>query len=129
RELANARDSAILLPLDEDTLVIEAADGPSAGDLVGDRIETARAPAGEVMRTGEPLVFDDPESPGKVPYLALPRDYRGRAILVPMRGSDSDDAPIGVLAAVQRIDEPLAHPRDVEMLAAFAGQAAVALQL
>jgi GAF domain-containing protein len=123
----NAAASSIMLVNEaEKVLEFKVAFGKSNKDLVGTKIPMDKGIAGYVVMTGQPLtisnVRQDPrfnqafaESTGYVPssILATP-------LLV-------DDRVIGVMEVLDKINAPSFGMQDMELLALFANQAALAI--
>ena len=123
----NAAAASIMLVNDADkVLEFKVAFGKSDKDLVGTKFPMDKGIAGYVVMTGQPLtisnVRQDPrfnqafaESTGYVPssILATP-------LLV-------DDRVIGVMEVLDKINAPSFGMQDMEMLALFANQAALAI--
>lgn len=123
----NAAASSIMLVNEaENVLEFKVAFGKSNRDLVGTKIPLDKGIAGYVVMTGQPLtisnVRQDPrfnqafaESTGYVPssILATP-------LLV-------DDRVIGVMEVLDKINAPSFGIQDMELLALFAKQAALAI--
>ncbi|MBA3844901.1 MAG: GAF domain-containing protein, partial [Actinobacteria bacterium] len=125
RELIDARLIAIAIPRADGILVIEAADGERAEEIVGVELEPAGSKSGRVLerRRGERVdaLLDDPE----VDY-GLGRPIGAQTgLYVPMIVGDK---PIGVIVAH---DKSSADPRftdeDMRLTETFANRAAVAV--
>ena len=129
RAIFGARASSIFL-LDEanDELVFEAVAGEGAGTLVGRRFPSSTGIAGWVLVTQQPIVLenvaDDPrfgreaaESTGFVPkaLMAVPLLHEERSL--------------GVLEVLDRPQDVPFTLAEMELLAQFANQAAIALDL
>jgi signal transduction histidine kinase len=125
RELAAADVAIIALPSRDGTLVVEIADGPEADKLRGLVLPMTGSLVGEAFSTGEPVTVSElgPEGPLGA---ALGPDRPGAAMLVPLGEAP---AVTGVLGVVMPVGAPAFGTHSVAMLRAFAGQAAVALQL
>ena len=129
RAIFGAKASSIFL-LDEasDELVFEAVAGEGASTLVGRRFPSSTGIAGWVLVTQQPLVVenvaDDPrfgreaaESTGFVP----------RALMaVPLL---HDERALGVLEVLDRREDAPFTLAEMEVLAQFANQASIALDL
>jgi GAF domain-containing protein len=129
RALFRAKASSIFL-LDEqaDELVFEAVSGEGAGDLVGKRFPSSTGVAGWVLVTRQPLVIEDvgadprfgreaAESTGYVPkgLMAVPLLHEERAL--------------GVLEVLDRPTDTRFTMKEMDLLGAFANQAAISLDL
>src|SRR4051794_32644352 len=129
RAIFRAKASSIFL-LDEhtDELVFEAVAGEGADTLVGRRFPSSTGVAGWVLVTRQPLVIEDvaddkrfgrdaAESTGFVPkgLMAVPLLHEERAL--------------GVLEVLDRPADSRFTLREMDLLGAFANQAAIALDL
>jgi signal transduction histidine kinase len=127
RGLIDARLIAIAIPRADGTLVIEAADGERANEIVGIELEPAGSKSGRVLerRLGERVdaLLDDPE----VDY-GLGRPIGARSgLYVPLIARDQ---PIGVIVAHDRSGEdPRFTDDDLRLTETFAIRAAVAVDL
>lgn len=125
RELIDARLVAIALARGDGTLVIEAADGERAEEILGIELEPAGSKSGRVLerRRGERVdsLLDDPE----VDY-GLGRPIGARSgLYVPLTVRDR---PIGVIVAHDRSgDDPRFTNDDLRLAETFASRAAVAV--
>jgi signal transduction histidine kinase len=125
RELIDARLIAIAVPRADGTLVIEAADGERAHEIVGLELEPAGSKSGRVLerRRGERVdsLLDDPE----VDY-GLGRPIGARTgLYVPMIVRDQ---PIGVIVAHDKAGtDPRFTNDDLRLTETFASRAAVAV--
>ncbi|MGW3350495.1 sensor histidine kinase [Nonomuraea rubra] len=109
REMSDADLAQVLLP-EGRTLRVAAAEGEGADDLLGTACEIDGTPAGEVFTAGEPLT----EQEGR-PSLLVPLGTAPGVRGVLMLGKRSGRLPFS--------------GADRQMLQAFAGQAALALEL
>ncbi|MCF6476129.1 GAF domain-containing protein [Nonomuraea sp. MG754425] len=109
RQMSDADSARVLLP-DGETLRVAAADGDGADDALGTAFEIAGSPAGEVFARGEAVA--EPEG--------LP------ALLVPLGAAPGVR---GVLVLGKRGGRLPFSAADLQVLQAFAGQAALALEL
>jgi GAF domain-containing protein len=129
RAIFGAQAASVFLHDEEaDELVFEAVSGKGEESLVGTRFPSSTGVAGWVLVTRQPLVLDDvradarhgreaAESTGYVP---------DRLMAEPLL---HDEAVLGVLEVLDPptgLRDPLA---EMELLALFAGQAAIALSL
>jgi signal transduction histidine kinase len=125
RELIDARLIALAVPRGDGTLVIEAADGERAEEILGLELEPAGSKAGRVLerRRGERVdsLLDDPE----VDY-GLGRPIGARTgLYVPLIVRDR---PIGVIVAHDKSgDDPRFTNDDLRLTETFASRAAVAV--
>ncbi len=125
RELIDARVIAIAVPRADGTLVVEAADGERAQEILGFELEPAGSKSGRVLerRRGERVdsLLDDPE----VDY-GLGRQIGARTgLYVPLIARDQ---PIGVIVAHDKSgDAPRFTNDDLRLTETFASRAAVAV--
>ncbi|WP_040690932.1 GAF domain-containing sensor histidine kinase, partial [Nocardia vinacea] len=130
RALALTRSACTFLALPEDPdiptedvteLVVVAAAGVGAEELIGERIPMGESNSGEAFQSGQVVAVDELRFQ---PVFYEPSKF-GPALILPLRAKDS---VIGVLVTVQ---PPGAQPLDEagqSMMAAFSDQAALALQ-
>jgi len=121
---ADAVVAMLLLPLGEDWLAVDVATGPLAAQLVGKVIARDDSLAGQVVRTGRPILS---AHPGKL-LLGVQLDTAriGPLIAVPL---DAGNTVIGALCVARTAGSPAFTPSDVDMLAGFANHAAIAMAL
>lgn len=126
--VTRAGHAFVALPADPQTppeevteLVVVAASGTDSEGLVGQRIPVTASHSGAAFRDGRVHAVDELEY---VPPDAVTMD--GPALILPLRAGE---AVIGVLTTVRPAEVPPLDPAGQSMLAAFAGQAALALQL
>ncbi len=125
RELIDARVIAIAVPRADGTLVIEAAEGERAEEIVGLELEPTGSKSGLVLarRRSERVdsLLDDPE----VDYgVGRPTGAR-TGLYVPLIARDR---PIGVLVAHDKSgDDPRFTTEDLRLAETFATRAAVAV--
>jgi len=129
RAIFEARAASITL-YDEDTdeLVFEAVSGEGSASLVGSRFPSTEGVAGWVLRSREPLVIDGLD---KDPRFA--RDLAERTGYTPKRLAAAPllrgEEGLGVLSVLDRpADRPFGLA-EIDLLALFARQAALALQV
>ncbi|HEY9294432.1 MAG TPA: GAF domain-containing protein [Microlunatus sp.] len=122
-ELANV----CLVGDDRDSFVIEFACGVGADELIGRRFQLATTISGQVINSGEPFMASDgaslPVPPA--PYQVKAMDT-GPIIVVPVRGAANSH---GVLAVARRRGRRPFTDVELEMMAGFASQASVAIEL
>lgn len=120
--------SAFLLDEATDELVFEAVSGVGADSLVGARIPSSTGIAGWVLVTRQPLVIDDVaadprfsrETAESTGY--LPKGLMAVPLLV-------DERALGVLEVLDRPSNSRFSLAEMDLLAQFANQAAIALDL
>ncbi|RPI23078.1 MAG: GAF domain-containing protein [Acidobacteria bacterium] len=122
-------EASSLMMLDTGTqeLIITLPTGPVSAEISGLRIPPGKGLAGWVATTGEPLIANDatrdPRFFGDVSKTA----FRTRNVIcVPLR--DSQGHVTGVLQAVNRRADGLFEQNDIPIFAAFADQAAIAIE-
>ncbi len=102
-------------------LVVVAAAGVGAEELIGERIPMSESQAGEAFRYGRVVAVDELSV---TPSFDVPSKF-GPALILPLRAEDS---VIGVLATVQPAGAQPLDEAGQSMMAAFSDQAALALQ-
>ena len=120
-ELLGADCALIVLGDDEHTPHVTAAAGMSVEHLVGADLAVGDSAVQDVLRSGAPKLVDDLEG-----HLGDVSDVFGPGVAVPMRVGA---AVTGVLLAARRKGEQSFQPDQVPVLAYFADQAALALEL
>ncbi|MBE3011201.1 GAF domain-containing protein [Microbispora sp. NEAU-D428] len=127
REMADADAVAILLPRKGgDTLQVALEDGEPGTRPAGGDLPIEGSLSGRAFLSGEPLMLDDPS--GGDAHLAGTGDHleAGPVAAVPLGAAG---AVRGVLALVKRSGRMPFSQSELRTLHAFAGQAAVALEL
>ncbi|HLY28965.1 MAG TPA: GAF domain-containing protein [Aggregatilineales bacterium] len=132
-EILRAEAGSLLLRDEESgDLIFRLAVGGSGQDLVGSRIPAGEGIAGTVAQSGKHMIVNDTQQDnrwyGEVAQdgSALPRAFATRAILaVPLTARGGS---IGVLEVINKRDGTPFVEEDVNLLTAFAGQAAVAIE-
>jgi GAF domain-containing protein len=129
RAIFGARASSIFL-LDESTdeLVFEAIAGEGADTLVGRRFPSSTGLAGWVLVTRQPIVIEDVSEDAR-----FARDFAETTGYVPgglmaaplLHG----DRAVGVLEVLDRPQRSAFSLQEIDLLALFANQAAIALDL
>lgn len=111
------------LPVDEvDTLVVAAAVGLHAAEVIGQRIPVDDSTSGAVFRSGEPLITEALS----YPIQAFTDVGQRSAIVMPLRAHDEI---AGVITVARGTDEPAFDSSDLELVRDFATHAAIALAL
>jgi signal transduction histidine kinase len=111
------------LPVDEiDTLVISAAVGLNASEVIGQRIPVDASTSGAVFRSGEPVITESLSYPIK----AFTDVGQRSAILMPLR---TQDEVAGVIALARSADRPPFDDGYLDLVRDFATHAALALML
>lgn len=129
RAIFGARASSIFL-LDESTdeLVFEAIAGEGSDTLVGRRFPSSTGLAGWVLVTRQPIVIEDVSEDAR-----FARDFAETTGYVP-RGLMAapllhGDRAVGVLEVLDRPQRSAFSLQEIDLLALFANQAAIALDL
>jgi signal transduction histidine kinase len=124
RALAGTDLATLALPVDDDRLAVEAADGLGADRLRGTVFAAEGSVTGDVIRTGKAVVLADASAD---PRLAQPivAAGAGPALLVPLavRGRT-----LGTLTVANRTGGALLRETETQLVETFAEQAAVALE-
>jgi signal transduction histidine kinase len=111
------------LPLDEiDSLVVSAAVGLNASEVIGQRIPVDASSSGSVFRSGEPLITEALS----YPIQAFTDVGQRSAILMPLRAHDE---VAGVIAVARGADRPPFDDSYLDLVRDFATHAAIALML
>jgi GAF domain-containing protein len=120
--------SVFMLDEEADELVFEAVAGEGAGALIGKRFPSSTGVAGWVLTTRQPLVVDDLTSDTRFSREAaestgyVPRAMMSVPLLV-------EERALGVLSVLDRPADVAFTLAEMDLLALFANQAAVALDL
>lgn len=123
-KLTGAESALVAIPVDEDVtetevnelLVVETV-GPAVACLSGESLPVAGSAVGEAFAKREPSRIDKLTLPGV--------DTAGPALILPLRASD---AVAGVVVVIRHTTSPFSLEQ-LDMMAAFADQAALAWQL
>jgi signal transduction histidine kinase len=127
REISGADLVVLALPVvGRAQLVIEHAIGEGAEEAVGLVLPAAGSVSGMVLGSGKPLSLDDFRSDTRVAPVAREHLHLGPAVVVPL-GAPGNVR--GILTAGRRPGSMPLAPAAVEMLASFAAQAGVGLEL
>ncbi|MFI7127872.1 GAF domain-containing protein [Nonomuraea sp. NPDC050153] len=126
REMSDADLVQVLLPNPSGQLLIaEVVEGEGAHELLGTAFEVSATLAGDVFAKGDPLSDVDMQS-APYPDSPLRRPEYGSGMMVPL-GTAPEVR--GVLVLAKRSGRLPFSGADQQMLQAFAGQAAIALEL
>ena len=125
---AAQRSSIFLLDEESDELVFEAVAGDADQGLIGTRLPSSTGIAGWTLVTRQPLVIEDlKEDPRHAREVAEETGYVPKGIMsVPLL---VDERALGVLQVLDRPQRPGFTLQEMDLLALFAGQAAIALDL
>jgi len=129
RALTDAEQAIVLVPDDADapledveTLVVSAAVGLLASDVLGQRVPVRGSTSGAVFRSGEPLITEKLS----YPIQAFTDVGQRPAILMPLRAHDE---VVGVIVVARGADQPPFDESYLDLVSDFATHAAIALVL
>ena len=129
RALTEAEQAIVLVPVDADlpidevdALVVAAAVGLNASEVMGQRIPVDASSSGLVFRSGKPLITEALS----YPIHAFTDVGQRSAILMPLR---THDEVMGVIAVARRADQPPFDDSYLDLVSNFATHAAIALML
>jgi GAF domain-containing protein len=128
RNLFNAAACSLALLDDaEEELVFHVASGIGADDVIGMRVPVGRGIAGWVVTSGQPIAIADVRrDPRFASDVAQSTGYVPRSILaMPLQ---TERRMIGVIEVLDRSSDGREDRRDIELLALFAEQAALAIE-
>lgn len=127
--LTEAEQAIVLVPVDADlpvdeidTLVISAAVGLNASEVVGQQVPVDGSTSGRVFRSGAAVISESLS----YPIQAFTDVGQRSAILMPLR---TDDDVIGVIAVARSADRPPFDDSYLDLVSDFATHAALALVL
>ncbi len=129
RALTEAEQAIVLVPVDDDLpmdeidmLVISAAVGLNASEVIGQRIPVDASTSGAVFRSGEPVITEALS----YPIQAFTDVGERSAILMPLRAHDE---MAGVIAVARSAEHPPFDDSYLGLVSDFATHAAIALML
>ncbi|SPL99490.1 GAF:ATP-binding region, ATPase-like [[Actinomadura] parvosata subsp. kistnae] len=126
RHMSDADLVEVLLPDEtKQSLVVRVAEGEGADEVLGDTVEITGTLVGDAFTQGEPLSSPDLQS-APYPGSPLSRLGYGPVLVVPLGAAP---AIRGVLVMAKRSGRLPFSGAAQQMLRAFAGQAAIALEL
>ena len=127
--LTDAEQAIVLVPVEPDlrideidTLVVAAAEGLHASEVIGQRVPVDGSTSGGVFRSGTPVITEALT----FPIQAFTDVGQRPAIVMPLRAND-DIA--GVIAIARGTDQPPFDSSDLDLASDFATHAAIALML
>ncbi|MGZ4582789.1 MAG: sensor histidine kinase [Mycobacterium sp.] len=128
-ELTDAEQAIVLVPVDPDQphdevdrLVVSAAVGLHANEVVGQEVSAAESTTGEVFRSGRALITEKFRRP-----IRAFTDVGARpAIVMPLC---SEQHAVGVIVVARNADAPPFDEGHLDLVRDFAGHAAIALTL
>ncbi len=129
RALTGAEQAIVLVPADADVprdevdmLVVSAAVGVHAADVMGQQIPVDTSTSGSAFRSGEPVITESL----RYPIQAFTDVGQRPAIVMPLRAHDE---VVGVLAIARGADQPPFDESYLGLVSDFATHAAMALVL
>jgi signal transduction histidine kinase len=126
RELASAEVATIVsATASPDDLEVVAAVGGTFRRFLSHAVPAAESISGEVMRTGEPLVFEDASTEAKAHAAIIRAGRVGPAIFVPLRAGGR---ATGTLMVANLKGGRLFDEATVRLVQTFADQASVAIE-
>jgi signal transduction histidine kinase len=127
--LTEAEQAIVLVPVDADltideidTLVVSAAVGRNAAEVLGQRVPVDGSTSGSVFRSGTPLITEALS----YPIHAFTDVGQRPAIVMPLR---THDEVAGVIAVARSADQPPFDSDYLDLVSDFATHAALALML
>lgn len=127
--LTEAEQAIVLVPVDDelsndeiDTLVISAAVGLNASEVIGQRVPVDASSSGAVFRSGEPVISEALS----YPIQAFTDVGQRSAILMPLQ---ADDEVAGVIVVARSSERPPFDDSYLDLVSDFATHAAIALLL
>ncbi|MFQ3565751.1 MAG: GAF domain-containing protein [Aggregatilineales bacterium] len=127
-DILDAEAGSLLLTADDGTgdLEFRVAIGGSGGEIIGRRLAAGRGLVGHVAKTGQPVIVNDVASDPRWGGELSQGPFQTSSVLaVPLV---TQDRVIGVLEVLNKRGRSGFSPQDVDLLTAFAGQAAVAIE-
>lgn len=128
-ELADAEQAILLVPAEPDmpadeieTLVVAAAAGRHAAEVINRRVPVSGSTTGRVLRTGTPLITDSFQHPIE----GFTNVGNRSAIVTPLH---ADGSVVGAIAVARNTTQPPFGEDDLELVSDFAKHAAIALAL
>jgi two-component system, NarL family, sensor histidine kinase DevS len=127
--LTDAEQAIVLVPVDADLpaeeidmLVVAAAEGLHASEVIGQRVPVDGSTSGGVFRSGTPVITEAL----KFPIQAFTDVGQRPAIVMPLRAHDEI---AGIIAIARGSDQPPFDSSDLDLASDFATHAAIALAL
>ena len=131
REVAGADVAAVLLRHEGGRLLVEVTSGPLPDDAAGTRVPTEATIAGDVLDGGQPVILDGASLDERLAGLGLSEadgwPLLGSAVLLPLHSAGPAAGVLFVGWSPERQHE--FRTTDMTLLASFAEQAALALQI
>lgn len=128
KELFQAAACSVALLTDDDReLVYQVASGAGREDVEGMRMPSSQGIAGWVVTSGQPMAIEDTREDAR-----FARDVAERTGYVPTSilamPLETERRMIGVISVLDRQGHPAGTGKDMELLAIFARQAALAIE-
>jgi signal transduction histidine kinase len=125
--ILNCEAGSLLLVDDQtDELVFRVTVGPVAGNLIGKRLARGTGIVGRAVDTRKPVIENEEQTANRFNGVDQQTGFVSRSLLaVPLQAKDR---VIGVVEVINRRDGLPFVQNDQTLLAAFAGQAAVAIE-
>ncbi|CAM2993708.1 histidine kinase [Mycobacterium intermedium] len=127
--LTESEQAIVLIPIDADlppeetdTLIVTAAVGVNADDVIGHRVPVEGSTSGSVFRSGKPLITESLS----YPIEAFTDVGQRSAIVMPLRAHDEI---FGVIALARSAYQTPFDSSDLDLVGQFATHAAIALML
>jgi signal transduction histidine kinase len=124
RELVGSDLSTLVVPAGPDALVVQAADGAAAAEVLGRTFPREGSIAGDVIAEGRAVVLDDVSGDDRVDQ-PMVRAGLGPAMFVPLV---AHGRAFATLAVANRLTGDAFGEEDLALVRTFAGQAAVAME-
>lgn len=127
-DILDSEAGSLLLTTDDGTgdLEFRVAIGGSGGEIIGRRLAAGRGLVGHVAKTGQPVIVNDVASDPRWGGELSQGPFQTSSVLaVPLV---TQDRVIGVLEVLNKRSRSGFSSQDVDLLTAFAGQAAVAIE-
>jgi signal transduction histidine kinase len=127
-DILNAEAGSLLLTVEDGTndLEFKTAVGGTGQELVGKRLQAGFGLVGKVAESGRPVIVNDTSKDARFQGDISKGEFQTTSVLaVPLI---TRDQVIGVLEVLNKRDGTLYVNEDMELLATFAGQAAIALE-
>ncbi|HVU13784.1 MAG TPA: GAF domain-containing protein, partial [Phototrophicaceae bacterium] len=127
-DILGAEAGSLLLTVDDGSgdLEFKVAVGGSGGELIGSRLKSGVGLVGEVAATGQPVIVNDVKKDPRWSGELSKGVFRTNTVVaVPLI---TQNTVIGVLEVLNKQDGSAFSREDIDLLTAFAGQAAVAIE-
>lgn len=124
RNLVDADLATFAVPADDDTLVVEVADGKAADEMIGRRFPQAGSISGEIIATGRPVVVPDAATDRHRTQPQVTTGDLGPAVWVAL---PVDGIPYGTLAVARRAGAAPFNDSEVDLITTFAASAGIAV--